>query len=54
MSERITVDTNIERTINIHVNKDHIINFSEIESGLYMYDVKDAQKLAMNLQDTCS
>ena len=41
---RITVETNIERTINIHVKKDKIVKLKEIESGLYICYAKDPQK----------
>ena len=38
---RITTDTNIETTINVHINKNHIIKFREVESGLYIYNTEN-------------
>ena len=33
---RITVDTAIENTINVHISQDKVLRFEEVESGLYL------------------
>ena len=33
---RITVDTAIENTINVHISQNKVLRFEEVESGLYL------------------